>query len=154
MTRVPRLLVKLHPQVSLAAVERRASIRPLFEEAPAAGLGLVGDAGTWYIAEVADGGPTPWDMAHSQVAAALGVGESDVLFAEPDLEQHYPSQNSMIRTATRESQGPVLHGICETNFHSSRWRGRPSHFPIPDERALPILIPATTKSMSQGLCGY
>jgi subtilisin family serine protease len=45
-------------------------------------------AGTpdWYVAELEDGA-SPWDLAHNKVAAQLGVAESDVLFAEPDLKQ-------------------------------------------------------------------
>jgi subtilisin family serine protease len=82
-----RILVKLRPTASLAAVESRANLRPLFQTPPPnAELGLV-SAPAWYIAELPADAPGPWDTAHSQVADRLGVDESDVLFAEPDLVQ-------------------------------------------------------------------
>lgn len=82
-----RILVKLAPTVGLAAAESRANLRPLFDDIASTGsLGLAAEP-AWYLADLPDGGPTQWDMAHAQVASQLGVDESAVLFAEPDLEQ-------------------------------------------------------------------
>src|SRR5205085_5324382 len=89
MTKANRVLVKLQTTVALAAADPRANLRPLFDAAPqAGGFGLT-SAPAWYLAELPDGGPSPWDAAHAQVADQLGVDESAVLFAEPDLAQHF-----------------------------------------------------------------
>ena len=85
-----RILVKLLPTVALGATEARANLRPLHDEiVPAvAALGLTSPA--WYLADLPDrAGSNPWDLAHSQVAGQLGVDESAVLFAEPDLPQSF-----------------------------------------------------------------
>ena len=37
-------------------------------------------------------GPNPWDVAYARVADQLGIDESGVLFAEPDLEQRFEDQ--------------------------------------------------------------
>jgi len=42
---------------------------------------------------IPEGGDNAWDAAHAQVADQLGVDESDVIFAEPDLQQQYPDVN-------------------------------------------------------------
>lgn len=82
-----RLLIKLRPSASLAAVPVSANLRPLFEGIlPTAELGLT-TAPAWFLADLSDGGPTPWDVAHTQVAAQLGLAPSDILFIEPDLAQ-------------------------------------------------------------------
>ncbi len=82
-----RLLIKLRPTASLAAVPARANLRPLFEGiVPSVELGLT-TAPAWFLADLPDGGPTPWDLAHSQVALQLGLAPSDILFIEPDLAQ-------------------------------------------------------------------
>src|SRR5205823_8137557 len=39
------------------------------------------------------GAETPWDLAHSQVASQLGIDQSAILFAEPDLAQSFPDTN-------------------------------------------------------------
>ena len=39
----------------------------------------------WYVADLAEAANTPWDLAHTEVARQLGVAESDILFAEPDI---------------------------------------------------------------------
>ncbi|HVT59474.1 MAG TPA: S8 family serine peptidase [Thermoanaerobaculia bacterium] len=86
--------MKLAPeaQAALGVAAARANLRPLYEgaapAAPGAPLGLVG-APTWYLADMPEGGPTAWDGAHAQVAGQLGVDESAVLYAEPDLAQTY-----------------------------------------------------------------
>ena len=91
-----RILVKLLPTVALGATEARANLRPLHDEiVPAvAALGLTSPA--WYLADLPDrAGSNPWDLAHSQVAGQLGVDESAVLFAEPDLPQSFLAGTSI-----------------------------------------------------------
>src|SRR5689334_7156244 len=82
-----RVLVKLRPSAGLRAAESRANLRPLGVVAPTApGFGL--DATPrWHVAELPDGAPIAWDVAHARVADQLGVDESDVVFAEPDVQQ-------------------------------------------------------------------
>lgn len=94
MSNSNRILVKLAPTVSLAAAEPSANLRPLFEEdASTKSLGLVSEP-AWYLADLPDDGPTGWDVAHAQIAHQLGIDESAVLFAEPDLEHTiYPDRN-------------------------------------------------------------
>lgn len=94
MPTTPRLLLKLRPQTSLAAANSRANLRPLFDATgPARTLGLVPESAAWYIADVPEAGTTAWDAAYARVADALGLDESAVLFAEPDLPQSYPDAN-------------------------------------------------------------
>src|SRR5262249_40170403 len=88
-----RLLLKLHPQTNFAAVDARANLRPLFEATPEAGaFGLTADAAAWYIADVGDLQANAWDSAYGRISDALGIDESSILFAEPDLPQSYPDQ--------------------------------------------------------------
>jgi subtilisin family serine protease len=81
-----RLLVKLRPSAALGAAGARVNLRPLYDspEAEAVLLGI-GAEPEWFVAELADPGQVPWDGAHARVADQLGIAESDVLFAEPDL---------------------------------------------------------------------
>jgi subtilisin family serine protease len=81
-----RILVKLRPSNALRAAESRANLRPLYESRSAA-IGAFGLDSTpqWFVADLPEGASTPWDLAHAQVAGQLGVAESDVVFAEPDL---------------------------------------------------------------------
>jgi len=85
-----RILVKLLPTDALAATNSRANLRPLHDEVSQdRGLRLT-SAPAWYLADLPDQtGPNPWDLAHAQVADQLGIDESAVLFAEPDLPQHF-----------------------------------------------------------------
>jgi hypothetical protein len=82
-----RILVKLRPSAALGAAESRAELRPLHDDAPPTPAGALGFASgpRWFVAEPRDGAATPWDLSHARVADQLGVAESDVLFAEPDL---------------------------------------------------------------------
>jgi len=96
-----RFLVKLAPHVSaaLGVAAARTNLRPLHDEAPpispGAPLGLAA-LPAWYLADLPDGGPTAWDGAHAQVAGQLGIDESAVLYAEPDLAQTiYLSDNQI-----------------------------------------------------------
>jgi Subtilase family len=79
------LLVKLRPSNALRAAESRAHLQPLYDKPEkTAGFG-VGAEARWFLAELPDGAATPWDLAHARVAEQLGVSESDVVFAEPDI---------------------------------------------------------------------
>lgn len=81
-----RILVKMVPAHALAATESRANLRPLFEsQSSRESFGLMSEP-AWFLADLPDGGPTPWDVAHSQIADQLGVDESAIVFAEPDIE--------------------------------------------------------------------
>lgn len=89
-----RILVKLRPTTSLAAAESRANLRPLYyHSSTQENFGIASNA-AWFLADLPDGEQTAWDSAHSHVAGQLGVAESDVLYAEPDLQQNiYPDAN-------------------------------------------------------------
>jgi hypothetical protein len=88
-----RILVKLRAGAALGAAAARASLRPLFDDAPVRPFGGAATA-SWHLAELTDsGGPTAWDGAHNRIADQLGISESDVLLAEPDLPQSYPDLN-------------------------------------------------------------
>jgi subtilisin family serine protease len=76
-----RLLVKLRPGGALRAASSPLPIEPLYE----ASATLAGTAtAQWFLVQPADSA-TPWDAAHDRLAAQLGVGEGEVIFAEPDL---------------------------------------------------------------------
>jgi hypothetical protein len=80
-----RILVKLRPSNALRAAESRANLQPLYDtpqKQVAFGLDSVPQ---WFLAELPNGAATGWDLAHARVAEQLGVTESDVIFAEPDL---------------------------------------------------------------------
>lgn len=84
-----RVLLKLRPSPALRAAESRANLRPL-HDTPAGTSALMGTAAIgaepqWFLAELPDGAATPWDLAHARVADQLGLDESDVIMAEPDL---------------------------------------------------------------------
>ena len=40
---------------------------------------------SWYLADLAVASENPWDLAHLEVPAQLGIDASAVLFAEPDI---------------------------------------------------------------------
>ena len=88
--------MKLRPQTSLLGVSSRANLRPLFDApaTPAPGsFGLSAAAASWYVADLPELAPSPWDAAHAQVSSALGIDDSAVLFVEPDLPQKFQSSN-------------------------------------------------------------
>jgi hypothetical protein len=93
MSKPNRLLVKLLPTVALAAADPRANLRPLYESSPQTTAFGIGAAPAWFMADIPDGAETPWDLAHSQVAGQLGIDESAILFAEPDLAQSFVDTN-------------------------------------------------------------
>ncbi len=82
------LLLKVLPSSGLKAAEDRFQIRPLFDsgEKPPEAFAAHG-VGRWFIADMPDGGDTAWDRAHARIADQLGIAETAVLFAEPDLVQ-------------------------------------------------------------------
>jgi subtilisin family serine protease len=89
-----RLLVKISAKTSQTTLAANSNLLPLFEVRPQAeGFGLASESATWCVADRQDMGPLPRDAAHGRVADILGLEESDVLFAEPDLPQRYPTQN-------------------------------------------------------------
>jgi hypothetical protein len=81
-----RVLVKLRPSNALRAAESRANLQPLYDTPPptAGGFG-VDSTPQWFVAEMPEGAATPWDLAHARIAGQLGIAESDVVFAEPDI---------------------------------------------------------------------
>ena len=81
-----RVLVKLRPSNALRAAESRVNLEPLYDTPPGtAGAFGLDSSPQWFLADLPDGAATPWDLAHSRVADQLGVAESDVIFAEPDV---------------------------------------------------------------------
>ncbi len=80
-----RVLVKLRPSNALRAAESRANLRPLYDTPITTTTFGVDTNPQWFLAELPDGAATPWDLAHARVAGQLGVSESDVIFAEPDI---------------------------------------------------------------------
>ncbi|HEY6802453.1 MAG TPA: S8 family serine peptidase [Pyrinomonadaceae bacterium] len=87
-----RLILKMLPAAALGAADTRANLRPLYDSSSQSVFGF--NAGpTWFLADMPEGAETPWDLAHSQVAGQLGVDESAILFAEPDLEQSFVDTN-------------------------------------------------------------
>lgn len=80
-----RVLVKLRPGSALRATESRVSLEPVYPSAAkAAGFGL-DETPQWFLAEMPEAGATSWDAAHARVADQLGIDESEVVFAEPDI---------------------------------------------------------------------
>ena len=81
-----RVLVKLRSTNALRFAASGVNLAPLYEGIQPAVRGFGIDAGPqWFIAELPGGAASPWDLAHARVADQLGVTESDVIFAEPDI---------------------------------------------------------------------
>ena len=81
-----RLLVKMRPSNTLKAAESRANLRPLYDAQQATPTTFgIDSTPQWFLADLPDGAETPWDLAHARLAEQLGVSESDVIFAEPDI---------------------------------------------------------------------
>jgi subtilisin family serine protease len=116
-----RILVKLQPTMALAAADTRSNLRPLYKTAaPTSVLGLAG-APTWYLADLPDTvGPNPWDLAHARVADQLGIDESAVLFAEPDLEQNFMdgSDPATAGIPLAEASDPFAFSLQQDNTHN------------------------------------
>ncbi len=116
-----RILVKLRPSASLGAAESRANLRPLYEtRGPAAAFGAVSEP-QWFLADLPEGAENPWDLAHARVGAQLGVAESDVVFAEPDLVRR-----DVYRDANETEIGPgFAAGEKCANTDPDETRGKP-----------------------------
>ena len=115
-----RILVKLQPTMALAAADTRSNLRPLYKTAAPTSLGLAG-APTWYLADLPDTvGPNPWDLAHARVADQLGIDESAVLFAEPDLEQSFMdgSDPATAGIPLAEASDPCAFSLQQDNTHN------------------------------------
>lgn len=87
-----RVLVKLRPSKALKAAESRANLRPLYASPPSVATPFgVSSEPQWFLADLPDSAASPWDLAHARVADQLGIDESDVVFAEPDIVHNiYP----------------------------------------------------------------
>jgi len=107
--------------MALAAADTRSNLRPLYKTAaPTSVLGLAG-APTWYLADLPDTvGPNPWDLAHARVADQLGIDESAVLFAEPDLEQSFMdgSDPATAGIPLAEASDPCAFSLQQDNTHN------------------------------------
>jgi hypothetical protein len=111
-TETNRVLVKLRVSNALRAAESRTNLRPLYgvPQPMAGGFGL-DSTPQWFLAELPDGAATPWDLAHARIAGQLGISESDVVFAEPDI------LHNIFRDANEEPVGPgfAVGANCEVN---------------------------------------
>src|SRR5215218_1868385 len=67
------------------AAAPQANLRPLHRSAPSDTRLRLESEPAWYVADLAVDAENPWDQAHVQVAAQLGIDDSAILFAEPDL---------------------------------------------------------------------
>ena len=102
------VLLKLRPSLALRAAGSRTNIRPLHDNPQGMNAMMgIGAEPQWFVAELADGGPTPWDLAHSRVADQLGIDESDVIIAEPDLVH-----NVFVDTNENPSEGFAVGSDC------------------------------------------
>lgn len=81
------VLLKLRPsdRLGLRSEQTRRNLQPLVRDAASGeAFGLRADS-AWFVADLDIDAATPWDHAHARIAGQLGIAESDVLFAEPDL---------------------------------------------------------------------
>lgn len=79
------LLVKLRSSPRSGFLARGVDLEPLYETPAHSQDFNLGAEPQWVLARLADLADNPWDQAHAQVAAQLGIDESEVLFVEPDL---------------------------------------------------------------------
>jgi hypothetical protein len=109
-TPTSRVLVKLRPDGALRAAEIRSNLRPLYDSKPGADLRAAATP-QWFVADLPEAAATPWDLAHTQIASRLGVAESEVMFAEPDLVHHIYRDTNQTPAgrpfAVGESCGPI-----------------------------------------------
>src|SRR5262245_6360865 len=121
-----RILIKLRPTDALRAADSRVNLRRLYGGLSETASGVAGTP-DWYVAELPEGGATPWDLAHAQVARQLGVAESDILFAEPDLVHR-------VYLDTNETAGEKVLGIG-ANCEATPQDGTHGKAPGPDHFA-------------------
>ncbi|HEX6124120.1 MAG TPA: S8 family serine peptidase [Pyrinomonadaceae bacterium] len=96
----PDLLVKLRPSSVHKIFGSRLTIEPLFDRPPVSLPFGVSPESEWFSVRVPDGAETPWDLAHSRIADQLGVDESDIVFAEPDILHDIYKDDSEASTRT------------------------------------------------------
>lgn len=86
MSDTQTLLLKLRSSSrrALSSESASARIEPLYETRGGEPFAL-GAESAWFLADLPVDDATPWDHAHTRIADRLGIAESDVLFAEPDL---------------------------------------------------------------------
>lgn len=99
MPSTTRILVKMRPQAALNAISAsQTNLRPLYDFSAkrSDGFGLTPEP-QWFLADLPEGGPTPWDAAYAQVPDQLGIAASDVFAMEPDIAQKYEDANEISR---------------------------------------------------------
>lgn len=114
-----RILVKLRQEMSLKAGAQGMTAWPLFESNLV--IRGISTGPTWYVAESLDGDLLPWDTAHRRVAGLLGVDDADIVYAEPDLPQRYPSANEVNAGGQRFALGTP-----DCKFHDQDRDQRPA----------------------------
>src|SRR5271166_1402453 len=87
-----RILIKMRASASAALSAAPSKVRTLLDYQVPLRLAAA-PAPAWYIAEIPAAGPSPWDAAHDQVASALGLNVSDIMYTEPDLPQRFVDSN-------------------------------------------------------------
>ena len=91
-----RILVRLRSTGALRAAGGPARLEPLYDTPGGGALGVSG-AAEWYIARLEPDAASPWDLAHARLADRLGVAESDIVFAEPDIiHDIYPDDGDRV----------------------------------------------------------
>src|SRR5215469_13959181 len=92
MPSATRLLVKLQPGVQPKYARAHHELRPLH---PAEGHARPATNPVWYLVDLMDVDPNPWDAAHSllKFAPDIGVEDSSILCVEPDLMQRWLYRN-------------------------------------------------------------
>ncbi|MGB7924428.1 MAG: S8 family serine peptidase [Pyrinomonadaceae bacterium] len=120
-TETNRVLVKLRTSSNaLRAAESRANLQPLYDTPPAATTTTafgIESAAQWFLAELPDGAPTGWDLAHARVAGQLGVSESDVVFAEPDVIHNVYQDTNEQKFDTPFAVGEKCEAIPQDGTH-------------------------------------
>ena len=108
-------------EAKFGAAGASVSLRHLFAAGTApAGPGVAAAApAAWYIAEASPGssfGATsahPWDLAHAALRDGIGLANTQVLAAEPDLEQAWPLDKDDIRGPAMAAAGDNSQGDAE-----------------------------------------
>ncbi|MEK6336964.1 MAG: S8 family serine peptidase, partial [Acidobacteriota bacterium] len=119
-----RVLVKLKPNVGLAAAASKVNLRPLHDRPPQLNVFGLSDTPAWYLADLPDTtGPNPWDLAHAQVAEQLGVDASAVLFAEPDLDQTFDDGSESVPGGAVLAAAPPAGGHTTQDANNNKVTG-------------------------------
>ena len=81
-----QVLVKLRSSAAALRAGAGSNLRPLRVTVPGSTPALgIDTEPRWFVADLPNDAQNPWDLAHTRLADQLGVADSDVLFAEPDL---------------------------------------------------------------------